>query len=71
MMSDPVVPLERLLALERQFFPMLPDTQPGRDIRAVVLEAIASRRRAATETCYCPDCGTLHAVAGALNSELG
>lgn len=42
-----LVPLERLEALERQFFPMLPDNPPGRDLRAVVLEAIAARKAAA------------------------
>lgn len=39
-----IVPLNRLLALERQFFPMLPDNPAGRDLRAVVLEAISARR---------------------------
>jgi hypothetical protein len=38
-----LVPLERLLALERQFFPMPPDNQPGRDLRAVIIEAITAR----------------------------
>lgn len=51
-MADPtseLVPLERLEALERQFFPLLPDNAPGRDLRAVVLEAITARKAAARD----------------------
>jgi hypothetical protein len=50
-----LVPLERLLALERQFLPLLPDNPPSRDLRALVLEAIARRRSEALERAEHPD----------------
>lgn len=40
-----LVPIERLLALERQLLSKLPVNQLCNDLRAVVKEAIAARRR--------------------------
>jgi hypothetical protein len=45
-----LVPLEQLVAMEEQFFPMLPaGNSAGADLRAVVQEAIAARRAALGE----------------------
>lgn len=41
-----LVPLDHLEALELQLFPKLPDNELGRDLRAVVLEAITARKAA-------------------------
>jgi hypothetical protein len=43
------VPLERLQAMERQLFPMLPNNQLGRDLRSVVMEVLHIRAMEAAD----------------------